>query len=122
MDLSRNPGAQSTVRLLLFFVVLMFLTSCYSVRIVNKDAVPEPDPLNNSKGFYRLKKVHTLDTTITLKLVEGEFFLIERCETGGPGFYSFEYRATLGGVLLSAITFGKKRKVRIKYVCVKKQN
>ncbi|WP_315823302.1 hypothetical protein [Paraflavitalea speifideaquila] len=98
---------------------LFFLSSCYSVRIVNRDGTPEPDPMNTSGNFYRGKKVHVLDTTITLKLTEGEFYLIERCPSGG--FYSVEYRVTFGGVLLSAITFGKKRKVKIKYVCLKEQ-
>lgn len=64
--------------------------------------------------------MYCLDTTITLKLAEGEFYLIEKCPSGG--FYSFEYRSTFGGVLLSAITFGKKRRVKIKYVCLKETN
>ncbi len=101
------------------FIIMLSLSSCYSVRIVNKEGTPEPDPLNNSGNFYKGKKVHVIDTTISLKLQEGEFFLIERCPSGG--FYSVEYRVTFGGVLLSAITFGKKRKVKIKYVCLKEQ-
>ncbi|WP_162915429.1 hypothetical protein [Paraflavitalea soli] len=100
-------------------IIMISLSSCYSVRIVNKEGTPEPDPLNNSGNFYKGKKVHVIDTTISLKLQEGEFFLIERCPSGG--FYSVEYRVTFGGVLLSAITFGKKRKVKIKYVCLKEQ-
>lgn len=95
-------------------------TSCYSVRIVNKDGVPEPDPLNTSEDFYRGKKVHTLDTTIRLKIHEGGFQLNQGCWP--EGFYSMEYRVTFGGVLLSAITFGKKRRVHIKYVCTKQTN
>ena len=118
MDLTHTTNRNFTYILLILAIV--FLTSCYSVRIVNKDGVPEPDPLNNSGNFYKGKKVHVLDTTISLKLTEGEFHLIERCSTGG--FYSMEYRVTFGGVLLSAITFGKKRKVKIKYVCLKEQN
>lgn len=120
MDLTRLNTRRSAARLLLLSIAVMLLTSCYSVRFVNKEGVPEPDPLNNSGDFYKGKKVHVLDTTISLKLAEGEFTLIERCSTGA--FYSFEYRVTFGGVLLSAITFGKKRKVKIKYVCLKEQN
>lgn len=105
------------VCLLLLSLVLFSLTSCYSVRVVNREGIPEPDPLNTSGDFYKGKKVHVLDTTISLKLTEGEFFLLEKCPTGG--FYSFEYRVTFGGVLLSAVTFGKKRRVKIKYVCLK---
>ena len=101
----------------LVIVAIIFLSSCYSVRIVNKDSIPEPDPLNTSTDFYRGKKVHVLDTVITLKPQEGEFTLIERCAS--DGFYSFEYRVTFGGVLLNTITFGRKRQVKIKYVCLK---
>lgn len=119
MQFTRNARKRHSILLLLSFAIIFF-TSCYSVRIVNKDGIPEPDPLNTTGDFYKGLKVHKLDTTISLKLVEGEFYLIERCPSGG--FYSFEYRVTFGGVLLSAITFGKKRKVKIKYVCFKEQN
>ncbi|NII27027.1 hypothetical protein HB364_18195 [Pseudoflavitalea sp. X16] len=105
--------------LLSSFIALFFLSSCYSVRIVNREGVPEPDPLNTADNFYRGKKVHVLDTTISLKLIEGDFYLIERCPS--RCFFSVEYRVTFGGVLLSAITFGKKRRVKIKYVCMKEQ-
>lgn len=99
-------------------IIMLFLTSCYSVRIMSRHGTPEPDPLNQSGNFYKLKKVHVLDTTISLKLHEGDFYFIEPCNSG---FHSVEYRVTFGGVLLSAITFGKKRKVKIKYVCMKEQ-
>ena len=104
----------------IMFLLCTLLISCYSVRVVNKDGIPEPDPLNTSGDFYKGKKVHVLDTTISLKPLEGEFYLIERCPTGG--FYSFEYRVTFGGVLLNTITFGKRRQVKIKYVCLKQSD
>ncbi len=114
-----NTRKQFPAFLFVPIIALLLLSSCYSVRIVNREGTPEPDPLNMSEDFYRGKKVHVLDTTISLKLTEGDFYLIERCPSGG--FYSVEYRVTFGGVLLSAITFGKRRKVRIKYVCLKEQ-
>src|SRR3954470_10455519 len=104
----------------IILLISTLLISCYSVRVVNKDGIPEPDPLNTSGDFYKGKKVHVLDTTISLKPLEGEFYLIERCSTGG--FYSFEYRVTFGGVLLNTITFGKRRQVKIKYVCLKQSD
>jgi hypothetical protein len=113
----KSPASASgKIVCLLIFTIFLF-SSCYSVRVINREGVAEPDPLNTSGNFYRGKKVYCLDTTITLKLTEGEFHLIEKCAAGG--FYSFEYRSTFGGVLLSAITFGKKRRVKIKYVCLK---
>jgi len=38
------------------------------------------------------------------------------------GIYIVEYRNTFGGVLLSGVTFGRKRRVRVKYVCLKPTN
>lgn len=113
-----------TIKLVLIAMVLALLPllfqSCYSVRLVNTRGVPEPDPLNTTTGFYRGKKTTVIDTTITLKLLQGEFTLLEKCNEGG--FHSLEYRVTLGGALLSGITFGKKRKVKITYVCLKESN
>jgi len=102
---------------LFLLTALSFLCSCYSVRVISRDGVPEPDYTNNSQDFYKNKLVHVLDTTIRLKGPEGDFTMIRNC--GPAGFYSLEYRSTLGGVLLSAITLGKVRKVRVKYVCLK---
>ncbi|NEU10495.1 hypothetical protein GZH53_19370 [Flavihumibacter sp. R14] len=96
---------------------IALLPSCYSVRLISRDGIPEPDYTNNSQDFYKNKQVHVLDTTIRLKGPEGDFTMIQNCGSGG--FYSLEYRSTLGGVLLSAITFGKVRKVKVKYVCLK---
>lgn len=117
MESSTFNKKQKIRSLFITLILLIFLSSCYSVRIVSRDGVPEPNPLSTSGDFYKGKKVNVIDTTITLKLTEGEFYLIEKCAAGG--FYSLEYRATLGGVLLSAITFGKKRQVKVKYVCLK---
>ena len=107
-------------KLFIATALTVVLSSCYSVRVVNRDAVPEPDPLNTSGDFYKGKKVHVLDTVIKLKPQEGEFTLIEKCVT--QGFYSFEYRVTFGGVLLNTVTFGRKRQVKIKYVCLKQDD
>ena len=107
-------------KLFIATVLMVFLSSCYSVRVVNRDGVPEPDPMNTSGDFYKGKKVHVLDTVIKLKPQESEFTLIEKCLT--DGFYSFEYRVTFGGVLLNTITFGRKRQVKIKYVCLKQND
>jgi hypothetical protein len=107
-------------QLFIAITLTVFLSSCYSVRVVNRDGVPEPDPLNTSGDFYKGKKVHIVDTVISLKPQEGEFSLIEKCSS--EGFYSFEYRTTFGGVLLNAVTFGRKRQVKIKYVCLKQSD
>ncbi len=92
------------------------MTSCYSVRLVNRHGSAEEDLLNTTEGFWRHKKVHTIDTVISLKLIQGEFFMIEACESGG--FHSLEYKTTLGHILLAGITLGRKRKVKVIYSCL----
>ncbi|MCL9804941.1 hypothetical protein NAT51_05395 [Flavobacterium amniphilum] len=103
------------------FVVLLVLStslsSCYSVRIISRDGIPEPDYSNDSQDFYKNKKVTVIDTVIKLGVTNDSFSLIEKC--GSSGFYAVEYRTTLGHVLLSGITFGRVRKVKVKYVCLK---
>jgi hypothetical protein len=94
---------------------LSLLPSCYSVRIASQNSTPEPDPLNMVRGPYRGLKVNHIDTTIRLNLLQNGFLMNARCAE--EGFYSVEYKVTLGGLLLSTITFGRCRKVKVKYVC-----
>jgi len=98
----------------------LLVEGCYSVRISNAGGVPEPNPVNFEDGFYRGKAVTEIDTTINLKLLENEVMLVETCPEGC--FQSVEYRVTLGAALLSGITLGKMRKVKVKYVCLKESN
>lgn len=96
------------------------LSSCYSVRLVSRDGIPEPALSNDSQDFYKNMKVFVVDTTIHLKPTEGSFSLIRNC--GPSGFYAVEYRVSLGQVLLSGITLGRVRKVNVKYVRLKTDN
>ena len=109
--------------LILFLILVVLLLSfqgCYSVRISNVHGVPEPNPVNFEEGFYRGKAVIEIDTTVNLKLLENEVLVLETCPEGG--FQTIEYRVTLGAVLLSGITLGKMRKIKVKYVCLKESN
>ena len=111
---------QNNLKLCCILLLLTFLQSCYSVRMVNTGGVPQPDPMNNVDGFYRHKAVTKIDTVIKLKTLEKEFTLLEKC--GDRGFHSVEYRNTFGGLLRSVFSFGKKKTVQIKYVCLKESN
>jgi hypothetical protein len=97
--------------------ILLLAQSCYSVRISNVTGAPEPDPLNFESGFYKGKAVHVMDTTVNLSLLENHVLVLETCPSGC--FHTVEYRVTLGSVLLSGITFGKHRNIKVKYVCLK---
>ncbi len=109
------------IRLLGLLIAFCILQSCYSVRLKNTSGVPMPDPLSSRVNYYRDIKVHEKDTVITIGALDKDFtLLIKDCNPGG--LHTVEYRNTFGGILLSAVTFGKKRKVKIKYVCMKPVN
>ncbi len=115
------------MKLLKYLLIALFccaLTACYSVRLRNVNGAPQPDPFSDRDDYYRGMTVVEFDTVISIKVTSEDFtYLIkekEACESGKLNI--IEYRNTLGGVLLSAITFGRKRKVKIKYVCEKSTN
>ena len=109
------------IKFFILIIILCMLTSCYSVRLRNINGTPQPDPFSDRDDYYRGMAVIEVDTVISMKLTSKDFtYLIkesEACESGKINIV--EYRSTFGGVLLSAISFGKKRKVKIKYVCEK---
>ncbi len=108
------------VRWSIALIVCCLFSSCYSVRLKNVYGDPEPDPLNDTNDYYRYMKVREIDTTIKISVVDKDFTkLIKDCPNG---IYIVEYRNTFGGVLLSGVTFGRKRRVRVKYVCLKPTN
>lgn len=107
--------------LLGLFIALFFLTSCYTVRLKTVDGVGMPDPVSDRTDYYRDLMVFEKDTVINMGAVDKNFtLLIQECED--DGLHTVEYRNTLGGVLLSGITFGRHRQVRLKYVCMKPSN
>lgn len=118
MNIKSFANYLRSVILLCFLSIGLF--SCYSVRLVSRDGIAEPDLSNDAQDFYKNKKFFVVDTTIKLKATEGSFGLIRNC--GPLGFYAVEYRVSLGQVLLNGITLGRVRKVKVKYVRLKEDN
>jgi hypothetical protein len=108
------------LKFILFIGFILILYSCYSVRISNVKGAPEPDPMNFQDGYYRGKAVKVIDTTVNIGALENQVMMIETCPTGS--FQTFEYRVSLGQVLLGGITLGKVRKIKAKYICLKESN
>ncbi|MBD0776388.1 hypothetical protein HPE56_01175 [Maribacter sp. ANRC-HE7] len=106
---------------LLAFLVLLLFQSCYSVRLASVEGTPNPAAPMVRDDYYRAMEVTELDTVITIGVENKDFtYLIkvtDLCPTGK--LHTVEYTNTFGAVLLSAVTFGRKRKVKIKYVCMK---
>lgn len=111
-------------KIFLAICMLFLFQSCYSVRLRSVNGLPQPDPLSNRTDYYRDMRVIEIDTVIKIKTSSKIFtFLIKEsdsCKTGK--LHIVEYRSTLGGLLLSTVTFGRKRKMKIKYVCMKPTN
>lgn len=106
------------IRYSIALLICCLFTSCYSVRLKNVYGDPMPDPVSDRTDYYRMMKVHEIDTVITIKATDKDFTLLLK-DCGTSGIHTVEYRNTFGGVLLSAVTFGRKRRVRVKYVCMK---
>ncbi len=112
------------LRMMFLLLLLMGFQSCYTVRVRSVNGVAMPDPVGERMDYYRGMEVVELDTTISIDLVTKDFTLLiresEKCPTGK--IHTLEYRNTFGGLLLSGITFGRKRQVHMKYVCMKPEN
>lgn len=109
------------VKFSIAIIICCLFSSCYSVRLKNVYGDPKPNPMNDSKDYYRMMKVREIDTVITIKVTDKDFtYLLKEC--GTAGIHTIEYRNTFGDILLSAVTFGRKRRVRVKYVCMKSNN
>jgi len=98
----------------------LLLQSCYSVTLVSKTGSGVANPLNKEIGIFTGKDVVEINKTVKTKIIVKELGIFEKCD--GDGFFAVQYRVTLGSVLLNAITFGTRRKVRIRYVCLKQIN
>ncbi len=105
------------VKLIICCLSFTLLTSCYTVRFMVSNGVPETedsdseDPLAGQQ--WREKKM-----VVNRKILNGnEFFTIKDCDSGS--LHTIEYKTTFGGILLYIITFGTNKEVKIRYVCTK---
>ncbi len=111
---------KSNILLVSLITFLLLLQSCYSVTLVSKTGSGVTNPLNKEIGIFTGKEVTEINKTVKVKVIDKELGIFEKCE--GDGFFAIQYRVTLGSVLFNAITFGTRRKVNIRYVCLKKIN
>lgn len=115
----------NTIYRKLGLVALSFLlVSCYTVRLRSVNGAMQPDPLMSRDDYYRGMEVVELDTIIKIDVTSKDFtYLIketDKCKSGK--LHTIEFKNTFGGSLLSVVTFGRKRKMKIKYVCMNPTN
>ncbi|RMA64394.1 hypothetical protein [Ulvibacter antarcticus] len=118
---------QLTSKFLLRSIILTFvfftMISCYSVRIVSTKGSPMPPLEMEGDDWYRDKMVVEIDTVLKAgTLTDDVIFRVLRdgCETGK--LFSVEYKNTFSGSMKYIFSFGSKRKVKLKYVCMKPSN
>lgn len=101
--------------------LLVLLQACsYSVIVSNKNGVPQPDPLRQELGFYNTKKVRDVKFINHLSLLQESARVVD--STCTEGFHSIEYKITFGDMLRNTFTFGKRKAVRVRIVCIKPSN
>jgi len=101
--------------------VMCLNQSCsYSVVLSNKFGTAATDPLNRQLGFYNGKAIQVIDTVVPLSLLKDRVMAINACPIGG--FHSVEYKITFGAMLRNTFTFGKRKSIKVKYVCLKDTN
>ncbi|MEH6763444.1 MAG: hypothetical protein V7655_03000 [Aequorivita antarctica] len=118
-----EPFLKISVKALLVVFSFCLFTSCYSVRFVSTKGAPMPPDEMTRDDWYRDKMVVELDTVIKAGITTDDItfrVLKEGCETGK--LFSVEYKNTFGGSLLYLVTLGKKRKVKLRYVCMKPED
>lgn len=109
-----------SIRITICLGVFLLMTSCYSIRFQVANGQWEPADTERNDAFAGYN-VRTLDTVVTRKLTTGNhYFNIFDCESGA--LHTVEYRTSFGGILLNAITLGRKKKVKINYVCIKENS
>ena len=116
-----TPQKISIAAGILLILLALVLPSCYSIRIANIHGTAQTNAMGSGEeGYWADKEMHVIDTTVSMKIYEHDAMFLEGCESGG--FHAVEYRVTFGDVLWNALTLGTRKKVRVRYVCVKPQS
>jgi len=106
--------------ILILIVSYALLVSCYSIRLKVSNGQAEPADTEREDALSGLM-VREMDTIVKVKLTTDESPInIRDCDSGA--LHTIEYKNTFGGILLYLITFGRKRVVKVKYVCLKDPN
>lgn len=116
-----NPFTMKQLRIIFLIGISgLLLHSCYSVQFKVSNGQAEPCDTEREdwlSGYC----VRELDTVVKVGTITKENTInIKDCESGA--LHTVEYRNTFGGILLYLVTFGRKRQVKIKYVCIKESN
>ncbi len=110
-------GGKYMTPFMLFVFVWFMIPVNYSFTVTSRDGVGERDPTNLSEDELRGMKVNVIDTVLNLSATDEIPLFIQDC--GEVAFYRVQVSQTLSGIVLHTISLGRKRKVNVKYVCIK---
>ena len=115
---------KTSIKTVILISLSFILTSCYSVRLRSTEGAYQPDPLSTRTDYYRMMAVEEVSEVIKIDVVSKDFtYLIKKTDACKSGkLHTVEFKNTFGGSMLSLVTFGRKRKMKIKYVCMKPSN
>ncbi|MDN3665679.1 hypothetical protein ACFFU1_17010 [Algibacter miyuki] len=115
---------KTPIKTVILISLSFILTSCYSVRLRSTEGAYQPDPLSTRTDYYRMMAVEEVSEVIKIDVVSKDFtYLIKKTDACKSGkLHTVEFKNTFGGSMLSLVTFGRKRKMKIKYVCMKPSN
>ena len=115
---------KTSIKIVILISLSFILTSCYSVRLRSTEGAYQPDPLSTRTDYYRMMAVEEVSEVIKIDVVSKDFtYLIKKTDACKSGkLHTVEFKNTFGGSMLSLVTFGRKRKMKIKYVCMKPSN
>ena len=114
------PSKKQPVVVLIALAFAALQSCSYSIIVSNQRGTPEPSALNRELGFYNGKEVKLIDTVVNLLLLQDRAMVIPACPEGG--FHSVEYKITFGAMLRNTFSFGKRKSIKVKYVCLKDSN
>lgn len=107
--------APHNLRVTIVFLLSLFLSSCYTVR-VNLGPTCQAD-INNEDGFWKDKQF--TDTVVKIKPAQTPIMNIV-CP--GKCVCAMEYKVGFGNVLVTGITLGFVRRVKVRYGCCQPQH
>lgn len=109
----------TSLKIVLLAIAGALVASCYSTRFVSTHGAPMPAEIVEGDDWYKDKLYGEYDTIVKSSVLTDKVMIKvprERCESGE--LFSVEYKDTFGGNLLYLFSFGTRRKVKIKYVCM----
>lgn len=118
IDTLNLPAIMKKLQLFIMLILALTLFSCgTSVVFTSTRGVPNPD-MNEYKDFFRDKYTIEIDTVMRGATTASDLVKASGvgCESGK--IFAVEFKQSFGSRLWSFITFGSRRRITLRYVCM----